>query len=46
MPDPDANWVWQQFVDNMAPVIKRVVTFSKYLPGMNRSADNVAGSLS
>jgi len=30
--DP-SKW-WQSFVDNMSPVIKRVVAFSRRLPGM------------
>jgi len=32
--DKDPSKVWTQFVDNMAPVIKRVVKFSKKIPGM------------
>jgi len=30
---PDSMQVWSHFVSNMAPVIERVVTFSKSLPG-------------
>jgi len=30
----DPNRWWQSFVDNMSPVIKRVVAFSRKLPGM------------
>jgi len=28
------SW-WQSFVDNMSPVIKRVVAFSRKLPGIS-----------
>jgi len=30
----DPNAWWQSFVDNMSPVIKRVVAFSRKLPGI------------
>jgi len=30
----DPNRWWQSFVDNMSPVIKRVVAFSRKLPGI------------
>jgi len=31
----DPNRWWQAFVDNMSPVIKRVVAFSRKLPGIS-----------
>ena len=33
----DPNRWWQSFVDNMSPVIKRVVAFSRKLPGSSYS---------
>jgi len=35
----DPNKWWQSFVDNMSPVIKRVVAFSRRLPGMRLGFD-------
>jgi len=35
MSQADPNRWWQTFVDNMSPVIKRVVAFSRKLPGIS-----------